>query len=109
MLLTILHYQYYYIYFDPFVLTTSRIKMHTKKIVFPKNTKATTRVAFILNKVGMARFELATSSSQTRRDNRATLHPERKNYLYGFIGNTLTRHYIRTFCGEGGIRTHGTV
>ncbi len=27
--------------------------------------------------VGMARFELATSWSQTRRDNRATLHPER--------------------------------
>ena len=27
-------------------------------------------------KVGMARFELATSWSQTRRDNRATLHPE---------------------------------
>ena len=31
------------------------------------------------NKVGMARFELATSWSQTRRDNRATLHPELKN------------------------------
>jgi site-specific DNA recombinase len=29
--------------------------------------------------VGMARFELATSWSQTRRDNRATLHPERLN------------------------------
>ena len=29
--------------------------------------------------VGMARFELATSWSQTRRDNRATLHPELKN------------------------------
>jgi hypothetical protein len=29
-------------------------------------------------KVGMARFELATSWSQTRRDNRATLHPELK-------------------------------
>ncbi len=26
--------------------------------------------------VGVARFELATSASQTRRDNRATLHPE---------------------------------
>ena len=26
--------------------------------------------------VGVARFELATSWSQTRRDNRATLHPE---------------------------------
>ncbi len=45
--------------------------------------------------VGMARFELATSWSQTRRDNRATLHPER--WLSSFC------------CGEGGIRTHGTV
>jgi hypothetical protein len=31
--------------------------------------------------VGMARFELATSWSQTRRDNRATLHPELKKFL----------------------------
>ena len=38
--------------------------------------------------VGVARFELATSCSQSRRDNRATLHPE--------------------FCGERGIRTLGT-
>ena len=30
--------------------------------------------------VGMARFELATSWSQTRRDNRATLHPELKKF-----------------------------
>ena len=28
--------------------------------------------------VGMARFELATSWSQTRRDDRTTLHPERE-------------------------------
>ena len=32
--------------------------------------------------VGMARFELATSWSQTRRDNRATLHPERGYLLF---------------------------
>lgn len=31
------------------------------------------------NQVGMARFELATSWSQTRRDNRATLHPEQNS------------------------------
>lgn len=31
--------------------------------------------------VGMARFELATSWSQTRRDNRATLHPETDKYI----------------------------
>jgi hypothetical protein len=42
--------------------------------------------------VGMARFELATSWSQTRRDDRTTLHPER--FQCG---------------GEGGIRTRGTV
>ena len=34
--------------------------------------------------VGMARFELATSWSQTRRDNRATLHPER-GYLQFYL------------------------
>ena len=35
--------------------------------------------------VGMARFELATSWSQTRRDNRATLHPELGYRLYYFF------------------------
>ncbi len=44
-----------------------------------------------LKKVGAARFELATSWSQTRRDDRATLRPERcfiagsKSKLYGPI------------------------
>src|SRR5690606_39260532 len=32
--------------------------------------------------VGVARFELATSCSQSRRDNRATLHPERVIFIY---------------------------
>ena len=32
--------------------------------------------------VGVARFELATSCSQSRRDNRATLHPELTHYLF---------------------------
>ncbi len=41
--------------------------------------------------VGVAGFEPATSSSQTRRDDRATLHPE------------------VSFCGETGIRTPGTL
>ena len=31
---------------------------------------------FVKVKVGVARFELATSWSQTRRDDRTTLHPE---------------------------------
>ena len=47
-------------------------------------------VCYIKN-VGVAGFEPATSSSQTRRDDRATLHPE---YL------------IKS--GEEGIRTPGT-
>ena len=45
--------------------------------------------------VGMARFELATSWSQTRRDNRATLHPERVKTLYEFIGSTHTNNFKR--------------
>ena len=45
------------------------------------NTKKTSAIAEVfLVFVGMARFELATSWSQTRRDNRATLHPERYSY-----------------------------
>jgi hypothetical protein len=47
-------------------------------------------------RVGMARFELATSWSQTRRDNRATLHPG-------------SQFALAVACGEGGIRTRGTV
>ena len=47
-------------------------------------------------KVGVAGFEPATSASQTRRDNRATLHPE------------LTFYKI-VFCGETGIRTRATL
>ena len=44
--------------------------------IFKTKNPAIGRVHVI---VGMARFELATSWSQTRRDNRATLHPELKN------------------------------
>ena len=33
-------------------------------------------ISFKLLKVGVARFELATSWSQTRRDDRTTLHPD---------------------------------
>src|SRR5690606_31815212 len=45
--------------------------------------------SFSVNIVGVAGFEPATSWSQTRRDNRATLHPEE--------------------CGETGTRTLATV
>jgi hypothetical protein len=34
-----------------------------------------------IDKVGVAGFEPATSASQTRRDNRATLHPENGYHL----------------------------
>ena len=40
-----------------------------------KNKKLSVKLSFS-NKVGVAGFEPATSASQTRRDNRATLHPE---------------------------------
>ena len=43
--------------------------------------------------VGVAGFEPAASTSQTWRDNRATLHPE--------------NDYLKN-CGEEGIRTPGT-
>jgi hypothetical protein len=44
--------------------------------------------------VGVAGFEPATSASQTRRDNRATLHPE---------------FWLSKNCGETGTRTLATV
>ena len=50
--------------------------------------------------VGVAGFEPATSWSQTMRDDRTTLHPE-LNFFFLAI-------YFLT-CGEGGIRTLGTV
>ena len=50
--------------------------------------------------VGVAGFEPATSASQTRRDNRATLHPE-------LVINFLSSHTDSG--GETGIRTLGTL
>ena len=47
--------------------------------------------------VGVAGFEPAASTSQTWRDNRATLHPE------------VIINYIKIICGETGIRTPGTL
>ena len=41
------------------------------------------------NVVGVAGFEPATSASQTRRDNRATLHPD--GYHFNICGETGTR------------------
>ena len=51
--------------------------------------------------VGMPRFELGVSCSQSRRDNRTTLHPAYKSLKKRLFG--------RFFGGEGGIRTPGTL
>ena len=48
---------------------------HCKRACMLRNKKSPGKCQSFLF-VGMARFELATSWSQTRRDNRATLHPE---------------------------------
>ena len=58
--------------------------------------------------VGVAGFEPATSCSQSRRDNRATLYPEKfglQKYTFFTITNKKTNFL---FCGEEGIRTPGT-
>ena len=52
--------------------------------------------------VGMARFELATSWSQTRRDNRATLHPELKNIWWVYWEHPINVKLIRTFAERVG-------
>ena len=55
------------------------IAIQSKVLDENKNDNPFLDCHFVSN-VGMARFELATSWSQTRRDNRATLHPERYSY-----------------------------
>ena len=44
--------------------------------------------------VGVAGFEPATSSSQTRRDNRATLHPEESVQIYRIDTIKQESYYI---------------
>jgi hypothetical protein len=44
--------------------------------------------------VGVAGFEPATSSSQTRRDNRATLHPEQSVQIYRIDTIKQESYYI---------------
>jgi hypothetical protein len=71
-----------------------------REVLYPAELRAHSRTnvlnvfEFFKLFVGVAGFEPATSASQTRRDNRATLHPE-----IGYLKN----------CGESGIRTHATV
>jgi hypothetical protein len=65
-------------------------------------------VIFGEKSVGVAGFEPATSCSQSRRDNRATLYPE-KFGLQKYTFFTITNKKMNfLFCGEEGIRTPGT-
>ena len=66
------------------------INLIKKKLGAKKNG---TKVDFstLSRQVGVAGFEPATSASQTRRDNRATLHPECKSSILPIISNR--------FCG----------
>ena len=50
--------------------------------------------------VGVAGFEPAASCSQSRRDNRATLHPEKFNFQL---------RILNSYSGECEIRTHATI
>ncbi len=44
--------------------------------------------------VGVAGFEPATSSSQTRRDNRATLHPELVIFVESILADQFQAEFI---------------
>ena len=46
--------------------------------------------------VGVARFELATSCSQSRRDNRATLYPEKKLQIKNYELIALKPFYTKS-------------
>src|SRR5690606_32714688 len=56
--------------------------------------------------VGVAGFEPATPWSQTRCANRTALHPEKKFTLNQKV---ITIDSLQFPCGEGGIRTPGTL
>ena len=47
--------------------------------------------------VGVAGFEPATSCSQSRRDNRATLHPENSldDWKFQFLKLQITNHFLK--------------
>ncbi len=72
--------------FDGFSVRTNRINevarlIYSMDVGSSENKNRTSGNNSSLScEVGMARFELATSWSQTRRDNRATLHPERLRF-----------------------------
>ena len=84
-----------------------------REVLYPAELRARN-----FNIVGVAGFEPATSASQTRRDNRATLHPDNEcistfvdykettgvNFLYLYCSV-----FSRRISGETGIRTLGTL
>src|SRR5690606_10799977 len=55
-----------------------------RQMLYPAELRTRTQQFNGLCVVGVAGFEPATSWSQTRRDNRATLHPEKKAERQGF-------------------------
>ena len=75
-----------------------KTKLHLSKLTFQGSIKKRVSDFYSLKPlillVGVARFELATSCSQSRRDNRATLYPEKelkiKNYFEKLIPLLLT-------------------
>ena len=89
--------------FDGFSVRTNRINevarlIYSMDVGSSENKNRTNgNNSNLSRQVGMTRFELATSTSQMWRDDRATLRPE-----YSFFP-------LCKSCGEGGIRTHGTV
>ena len=56
-----------------------------REVLYPAELRARSFRVATYNCVGVAGFEPATSSSQTRRDDRATLHPEGVKYLANFF------------------------
>ena len=64
----------------PACVTQSGRELATSYLFYNVMSKKNPTTLWQDNFVGMARFELATSWSQTRRDNRATLHPERLRF-----------------------------
>ncbi len=89
-------------------------KRTSSKLGFSFSVCALPAIAGVILLVGVARFELATSCSQSRRANRATLHPVWPLFI-GFRRGRVWHFYrlacsnCRTWpCGERGIRTPGT-
>jgi hypothetical protein len=64
---------------EPWRIRTSD-RLLRREVLYPAELRARSFIVATYNCVGVAGFEPATSSSQTRRDDRATLHPEKANF-----------------------------